>query len=679
MYVRSAYLLLAVVGSACSGNAGTGTPGGGGSGGSIGPGGSGGSIGPGGTGMSTPPPNVPVIVSFAANPSVLPTGGGSAMLTWEVMNADSVSIDHGIGTVTGSSTTINVTTSAIYTLTASNGNGSVTAVTAVGVGQNPARGTNGRFASMVSPTGGESFLAPTRLRLVGVARDPLISTNTPSDGHGGNAATVQFFVDDQMVLTVDGLSAQYWVFKGFADGVASGQHRVWLRAIYTNPAEQLDSLPMIVTVYDAPAYAMTVDLTSDMAVPSSGLSLVGTANGRIRVNGNGHSITGSNAGAITLQNVDLVNLGNDSSKLGMDVTTSAAMTIEDCTFDNTNTIRASLGGSATASVKRNVFRSNMRMPIGQQPTSPDSSPAVSFRGASTGAKTFAGNNVGAGWVEFTGVRNWTVGGPTDADSNVLIGPRVGITVASGSTGVTVQRNFSHHVYYGGWSQGANFELQGSPSIVVEHNVIFGSSWPIRGAGCEFRYNLVIDAGHQWLWPEPNGSIHHNVFVGGENDIGGIFLTYNHSGIKVFNNTIDGLDGWKTAVAFQMGSMALTSNAFVNVPNGPTVTVSGGTLTTNYNFFDNPQNNYSDGRRPANDATGDAMLTSPPTRSFDLDKSVVWTRGTSTAAILALYRMRYLPRAGSPLIDTGDPAGGAGNDIGAVGAGTANANDKFGQP
>ena len=36
---------------------------------------------------------------------------------------------------------------------------------------------------------------------------------------------------------------------------------------------------------------------------------------------------------------------------------------------------------------------------------------------------------------------------------------------NGST-AQVRRNYSHHVYYGGWSQGANFELQGSPMITV---------------------------------------------------------------------------------------------------------------------------------------------------------------------------------------------------------------------
>jgi hypothetical protein len=72
-------------------------------------------------------------------------------------------------------------------------------VTAIGVGQNPSRDSNGRHVAMASPTGGEHFTAPASLRLVAAAHDPNVYNNTPTDGHGGNAASVQFFVDDTMV------------------------------------------------------------------------------------------------------------------------------------------------------------------------------------------------------------------------------------------------------------------------------------------------------------------------------------------------------------------------------------------------------------------------------------------------------------------------------------------------
>jgi len=125
---------------------------------------------------------------------------------------------------------------------------------------------------------------------------------------------------------------------------------------------------------------------------------------------------------------------------------------------------------------------------------------------------------------------------------------------------------------------------------------------------------------------------------------------------------------------------VTSNAFVKVPDGPTINIAGGTLTAaDYNAFDNAQTgNYSDGRQPAHDKIGDAKLAMPG-MGFGLDDAVIWTGGTKVSGILGIYRTRYTPQAGSTLIDAGDPAGGAGNDIGAVGAGTANANDKFGLP
>ncbi|HVR63988.1 MAG TPA: hypothetical protein VMU50_18940 [Polyangia bacterium] len=50
--------------------------------------------------------------------------------------------------------------------------------------------------------------------------------------------------------------------------------------------------------------------------------------------------------------------------------------------------------------------------------------------------------------------------------------------------------------------------------------------------------------------------------------------------------------------------------------------------------------------------------------------------TSVCQILRFYQQIFTPGPGSPLIDAGDPADGAGNDIGAVGAGMPNAGDQF---
>jgi hypothetical protein len=47
-------------------------------------------------------------------------------------------------------------------------------------------------------------------------------------------------------------------------------------------------------------------------------------------------------------------------------------------------------------------------------------------------------------------------------------------------------------------------------------------------------------------------------------------------------------------------------------------------------------------------------------------------------MLAHFRKLYTPGKESPLIDSGDPADGAGVDIGAIGAGKEDKQDRFGK-
>lgn len=79
----------------------------------------------------------PVITSFAATPSVLTpvtTGVTQAVLSWNVTNASVVSIDNGVGTVTGTSAVVTPANTTTYTLTATNTAGTtVTATATVGV------------------------------------------------------------------------------------------------------------------------------------------------------------------------------------------------------------------------------------------------------------------------------------------------------------------------------------------------------------------------------------------------------------------------------------------------------------------------------------------------------------------------------------------------------------------
>jgi hypothetical protein len=567
---------------------------------------------------------------------------------------------------------------------------------------NPSR-SGGRYVAMMSPTNGESFWTPSsstpaRLRLVAQGFDPNISTNEPSQGHGQNASQLEFFVDGTSVLTVNGANAEYSVFKGSVDNVAltSGQHLVWARATYVNPATVLDSPALLITVADAPSYAQTIDLSEDVVLSSLNPSyqLQGTPAARIRLNGHGFQIRGT--GNLTLRNVDVYDLGSRTNGLAdaIDLASSGAVVIEGSTFDSSNQISLQLNGTATASIRRNTFRSNSRIPIGQQPFEPDTAHMIEISGNSTGTKTFAGNNVAAGAVGLANANHWMLGGTSNADSNVLIGVRAAFELQNCSD-VTIEGNFVRNVYFGGWSQGQLMELGGSHPIGVLHNVLIGSSWPVRGIAGELAYNLIANGGHTSAVPDDDAYIHHNIFLGCGGDggdcnwgtIGGVYDVHN---VRVVNNTFDLLNQGSVigAVYLQQGAASVRSNSFVRIPivqNDPNAAVvdliGTATLDADYNAFYGPRTKrYGDGRVPAHDLTAlqTPNFTGPlPTTSMEMDQVAVWNRQLAVGAIVGDYRTRYTPASGTALIDSGDPAGGAGNDIGAIGSGVPNALDLFG--
>ncbi|MBX4191246.1 MAG: hypothetical protein KW804_00375 [Candidatus Doudnabacteria bacterium] len=74
----------------------------------------------------------PTISSFVASPTTI-TQGGASTLSWTVTNATSLSINQGIGTVTGTTRSVSPTATTTYILTATNASGSVTANTTVTV------------------------------------------------------------------------------------------------------------------------------------------------------------------------------------------------------------------------------------------------------------------------------------------------------------------------------------------------------------------------------------------------------------------------------------------------------------------------------------------------------------------------------------------------------------------
>ncbi len=87
--------------------------------------------------VACPAPEKPLIASFTATPSTLPVGGGTTKLEWQIAGADSISIDNGVGVVTGASKDVNLTTTKTFTITATNAQGDSTQTVTVTVLQKP--------------------------------------------------------------------------------------------------------------------------------------------------------------------------------------------------------------------------------------------------------------------------------------------------------------------------------------------------------------------------------------------------------------------------------------------------------------------------------------------------------------------------------------------------------------
>jgi hypothetical protein len=102
----------------------------------------------------SPPAASPVILSFTATPSTV-APGVSAMLSWSVSGAKSVSIDQGIGAVnqTSGSVVVNTGGTTAYTLTAANASGMTTAQTTVTVAGAPVTSAPRNLTVLYPPNG----------------------------------------------------------------------------------------------------------------------------------------------------------------------------------------------------------------------------------------------------------------------------------------------------------------------------------------------------------------------------------------------------------------------------------------------------------------------------------------------------------------------------------------------
>lgn len=248
---------------------------------------------------------------------------------------------------------------------------------------------------------------------------------------------------------------------------------------------------------------------------------------------------------------------------------------------------------------------------------------------------------------------------------------------------------------------------------------------IVSGGGEVRHNLILDAGNQTaLIVSGAGAYHHNIFAherrnangysnaqpsGGASPSIAVKFTAD-TGTTFYNNTVDAREVTARVFSIAKGGVigSMRSNVFYGMNTSDfgstfaaiTRAVSGDPAPANpyarlqyadYNaFWFNPlspaKNNYdvgvvgftaTDERTVpgfayhdlpvggAVDAQVDPQFRGPIPNGFPFNEADIVSGTVKVSDILAYYRYVYSPAPGSPLIDAGDPADGAGTDIGAI--------------
>jgi serine/threonine-protein kinase len=108
---------------------------------------------------------VPVVTSFGAQPASI-AAGESSYLAWSVTGATTISIDQGVGAVTGTTVSVSPSATTTYTLIAASAAGTATATATVTVTGGGTIGTCNSTATQLFPTG-----APWNLAIDGAALD----------------------------------------------------------------------------------------------------------------------------------------------------------------------------------------------------------------------------------------------------------------------------------------------------------------------------------------------------------------------------------------------------------------------------------------------------------------------------------------------------------------------------
>jgi len=144
--------------------------------------------------------SAPVITTFTASPSSI-QAGQSSVLAWSVLNAASLSINGGVGTVSGTSISVTPASTTIYTLTASNASGSVSASVTVTV--NTSGGGSGPITIKSLSSTSPLPLSPVYIQTTGVnVNAPVNVTFSNATGYSVSTGAIRVDSSGMVVAAV---------------------------------------------------------------------------------------------------------------------------------------------------------------------------------------------------------------------------------------------------------------------------------------------------------------------------------------------------------------------------------------------------------------------------------------------------------------------------------------------
>jgi hypothetical protein len=278
-----------------------------------------------GTSTGASATSAPAINSFRASPVAIALGNNTT-LSWSVANATSVTIDQGVGEVTGSS--VDVTPAAagkiIYTLTASNSYGTKTATATVTV------------SSEATPAIDPSQFAVSKAASVGTYDPADIDTNT----------TFDYTVNIDFTANTAGLST------GTAQTITSGAGITLLTVDSTSitVAQTAYGITITSTVSSPVKYSLTGTLAGTLTVQ--------TSNGSYELYLDGVTINGSSGPALNLNSNKKVFIitAPDKTNIMTDQSTRSGLTMKAALFGKGPMVFSGEGTlSITANYKHGIF------------------------------------------------------------------------------------------------------------------------------------------------------------------------------------------------------------------------------------------------------------------------------------------------------------------------------------